>query len=570
VLKATTEYEVVGQGLESSRLSSAGARALCWLTVTRCKERIRRLAQRVVSPRRLVLTCLALGLVILWLGQILVAAFLRPPAGPTRVAEYFASGLSAYLLWHFLRSVWQPPEHPIAWSNGEREWLLTAPLTRWQLLLYRLHTAAMSAAGKAGIATLLLWPDLPQPALGFVALCGGLLALELVRMVVEICISQASPKTRWHCLVVVSSLAGSLAFVFFTGAYRTFDGSEGGLRGLLNATRGGLSLLSQSPAVHLARSWFEPWSRMASGEAFTGDVALALLAGAVQLVGLIIAVRVADMWFVRSGRIRARRLGRNVTTKTVHQQQQRERWLAVQMPWRMRAAGVAPLVWRQFLWLRQYWLATVGAMAVPCALCALPLWVMPENVKPLPFIVGNLAFYTLLLSPAALKSDFRRDLDRLVFLKSLPMPPLRVVTGQVLTPLLVSMFAHSVVLLLAWLFDAAHFYQVLVALLCLLPFSVMAFAAENAAFLCFPYRMHQEGFEILVRTTLAFTAKGFLFSIMIGAVWLWAQAVARLDGSPTLFIGGIVAGMSLCAAVSVWLCKIAFERFDPSCDLPAA
>jgi hypothetical protein len=544
-------------------------RALGWLTMAHSRQRIRRSLARIMTPRRLVLTSLAISLAVLWFGQILAAGFMRPPAGPGRIADFFAWGMTAYLLWHLLRSAWQPPEEPIAWSNAEREWLLAAPLSRWQLIVYRLHTTVGSAVCKAGIATLLLFADLPQPWLGFFALFGGLLGLELFRMVVEVCLSQVTAQTRRGFLIVTSSAAIALLCLFLNGLWLAWDPARPGLRGLLNAVTEGGVATGRSPLVQTVRQWFVPWANLANASSVSWPVMGWATIGLLQLAALVLSVKFLDQWFARCSLIRMRWLDRSAVSPDRGLAEQRLIWSNVHMPWRIRADGIVPLVWRQSLWLRQYWLPTVGAMAVPSALCALPLWVLPSNVPALPFVVGNLAFYTLLLSPAAIKSDFRRDLDRLAFLKSLPIASWRIVCGQVLTPLMISTVGHALVLALAWGSGAANLAHVLIALAFLLPFSIMAFAAENAAFLCFPYRLNQEGFEILVRTTLSFTAKGIAFSVLIGILWVWSRAVSQLDGSSALFYSGIVGGMAAGAAVAVWLCTLAFDRFDPSADVPA-
>ena len=62
---------------------------------------------------------------------------------------------------------------------------------------------------------------------------------------------------------------------------------------------------------------------------------------------------------------------------------------------------------------------------------------------------GTLAFYTFLLLPTAVRYDFRRDLDRMAMLKSLPISPAATVIGQTITPILIATVFQAIVLAFA-------------------------------------------------------------------------------------------------------------------------
>ena len=138
-------------------------------------------------------------------------------------------------------------------------------------------------------------------------------------------------------------------------------------------------------------------------------------------------------------------------------------------------------------------------------------------------VAGSLALFSLLLLPAALRFDFRRDVDRMALLKTLPISPAGVVIGQLIVPVVIAS-VFQLLVLIVWPpgLRPLHPGYVLSAWLLLIPTNVLVFAMDNLIFLLYPHRPNQEGLEIFLRTTLTFTAKGLMFALALTLAAGWA------------------------------------------------
>src|SRR5262249_55208363 len=159
-----------------------------------------------------------------------------------------------------------------------------------------------------------------------------------------------------------------------------------------------------------------------------------------------------------------------------------------------------------------------------------------------------------LLLPTALRFDFRRDLDQLATLKSLPVSPVAAAVGQTLAPIFLTTVFQSVVLAVLIVTQSLPPHQYLLLMLCMVLLNILVFSLDNLIYLIYPYRVQQEGLEIFLRTMLTFTGKGLLFTAGLVAMSAWGLAALALaqgispwvgvviDGS-TLFVGGVVFGL---------------------------
>ena len=116
------------------------------------------------------------------------------------------------------------------------------------------------------------------------------------------------------------------------------------------------------------------------------------------------------------------------------------------VPW---CGGIGPIAWRQAVGATAHWGGLLLALATPYVLACLPLIVFHDPKRVLLNVVGSLAFYSFLLLPTALKFDFRRDVDQIAILKSLPLRPAAVVTGQLAVPIFIAGAYQLAVLLTA-------------------------------------------------------------------------------------------------------------------------
>jgi hypothetical protein len=240
-------------------------------------------------------------------------------------------------------------------------------------------------------------------------------------------------------------------------------------------------------------------------------------------------------------------------------------------------AGVGPVAWRQWMGANQHLSQLAVAMALPGCLALMPVMICRNGRQALLHVAAAVTFYSFLLLPTALKFDFRRDIMRMAVLKTLPIPPLSLVLGQIATPTLLAFLFQASVLAIALLIRPFPIWMLLAVLLLLGPLNALIFAIDNLVYLLYPYRLNQEGIEIFLRTTLTFTAKGLIFTAGLVATFFWSfaarQIAIQLPGrwaDPALiFVLGCGIMLSLGVVLAVLLLAKAYQRFDPSQDVPA-
>jgi hypothetical protein len=556
--------------------------ALARLLYDQTKASLRRKVQRLSSRRRLVLSCLAIVLALFWLGNAALSILVRAPASAAHLRHWIPVGLFAYAVWHLLRVSYRRPEQGIEWSAAEREIFATAPFSRRQLLAYRLASVAGASAVKAGCFVLLMLPDLPHPLFGFVGFLLALLSIELWRMTVEITACQVCRTTYQAVrLVVLTTAAAALAgLVVVSCGLPGGPAEEDWASPLLPLIRAGHTLagLADTPFGELVIAPFSPFANVMLADTVSLGWALQTLTAMAVTVALALVMSAIDSALGRRQVARQRhaydRLPRDLPAEAG------QRAPRANLPKLLRQRGWLALAWRQSLAAKHYWSSVGVAMAVPTFLALTPMLVEANNSVRLLGIVGGAAFYSLLLLPAAFRFDFRRDVDRMALLKSLPIGPSAMVVGQLLVPIVLTCLFQLLVFAVAAVWQPEHLGYAVVAWLVLVPMNVLVITIDNMIFLLFPHRLHQEGLEIFLRATLTFTAKGLLFALGVAVTAGWALSAARLarmlgqEGGATwlatsLFPFGMGLMLAVSAAVTFRLTVRAFRRYDPSQDAPA-
>ncbi len=249
----------------------------------------------------------------------------------------------------------------------------------------------------------------------------------------------------------------------------------------------------------------------------------------------------------------------------------------VYVPSRWQGSGT--LAWRQCLGVVHYPGAVLISMVLPGVLSLLPLFTDATGGSMVIQIVGSLIFYSFLLMPAALRFDFRRDVDRMAVLKSLPFSPLAITVGQLAAPIVACTLFQLAAMFVALVVRPFPISWLLLTFLVLLPANALIFALENLIFLLYPYRPNQEGVGVFLRSILTFTAKGVLFFIAVLVTWACVSG-ARFAGNHTTWGTGPVR-VSVYFTVALWtvvglttagltgLITRVFRRFDPSQDTPS-
>lgn len=546
-----------------------------WLLRLQTRARVRRIMHGFSTPRRLLLSTLGLLLAIVYLGQAALSMWFREPMAPGRLQTIIPLALTGYVLWDFVQAAWQRPKYGIRFRPDERQQLGMAPLHRHDLIQYRLLSIMAASVLKAAFFTLVMIADLKLWPINFL---GALLALALVdqsRLVVGTIISGMSAKSyRWFRAAAIT-IAVSIALSGLTIAFCSPHPLPGqSFAASLNlAIRGfhSLAVLGDTWIGQVAQLPFIPCMRVITASELSGVVGLYLIAAFAINIALAQSLLLLDTSVQRTLRWRERQIFRGHEEVADAPQSSVDPVAnLIELPGRGPWSAIA---WRQLQSARKYWANLFLALTAPGALSLMPLMFADTPDETFFAIVGSLAFYTFLLLPAALKFDFRRDVDRIVAIKLLPLPPMQVVVAQLLAPWLVTCLFQIAVLFLGTTFSGARSYQAFSAITILFPLSLLCFGLDNLIFLMYPHRLREEGLVMFVRTTLTFTAKGLFFAVGLGVVAAWAFAarwLAEVGQLSTLgvFLTGLVA-MLITANLAVLRCMVsALRHFDVCWDRP--
>lgn len=178
-----------------------------------------------------------------------------------------------------------------------------------------------------------------------------------------------------------------------------------------------------------------------------------------------------------------------------------------------------------------------------------------------------------LLASGGFSIDFRRDLERMAYLRSLPVRPMAVAVGQVFTAAVVIAVMNVLLLACAAALAGGQVAPELALLAAVgaIPVAWLAVTLENWLFLLFPTRTQADGGQ-----QNAFMGKQImkmLFkSVVLGLVAVAAAGVAVLGswlGGQWAAAAGVVLVVLLACAGATTLLARAFGSFDLTVDSPA-
>jgi len=213
------------------------------------------------------------------------------------------------------------------------------------------------------------------------------------------------------------------------------------------------------------------------------------------------------------------------------------------------------------------------AILLPGAAILFALRDNPVRMRESLFFAQGFALYLSIFLSPLIAFDFRGDVDRMDQLKTLPTPPVALVIGQVLTPVLIFTipqwigFGASAL----WLGGVGLEYWAVTALA--MPATFLMFGIENLLFLLFPTRAtvaNPADFAAFGRQILLMLTKIVGVVATVGASSLVGFAAFALLGT-----GRVVAMIVTFACATgfasllVPLMVVAFLRYDVARDSPA-
>ncbi|MCZ6793139.1 MAG: hypothetical protein O7J95_05945 [Planctomycetota bacterium] len=464
----------------------------------------------------------------------------------------------------------------IYFKPAEIDFLFPAPLSRRQLLVFNVLARLRIQLLSGVICFVFVVRHAPRWYAAFTAVIGVLFLLQLTSQCSGLFFSalgEAMGKRlrRIAWIALATLLVGS----FFLAKDRLPQDADP-----LAALRGAVESAPVRAVTWITRPFVELFvaDRL-------GDYVLWAAASLGMLAALFVLVVLFDVGYTESAVHASRKVHERLRRMMsgggafVALGRRRSRFSLPQFPW---LGGAGPLAWRQCVELSRN-LRSVLTLAAIMLLPVLAIGFVqtrrsgdggdpandPRTVL-LPLVM--VLVLSMFLSQNIL-FDFRRDLDRMGYLKTLPLSARAVAAGQMVAPVcLLSGLQFVALVILAFARANGTLAYVVAALLVVPPFNWISLSLDNIFFLYFPYRVVPRdtgNFPFMGRVMVVMLLKVLILGLVVLLGSLLAAAVWFLSESP------IVVGLTLTlylVAVSVPLTLLiahAFGKFDLSRDVPA-
>jgi hypothetical protein len=449
---------------------------------------------------------------------------------------------------------------------------------RSSLAVYHVGSMVLPALLKSLLLTVVLAMDVRHVSLLVTGAFSALVLLEIIRLIIARWSAGLGPSQRQGFRVAVTLIAAAAGLQVVSRLIAMTPMGSPMLVYLIN----GFQALGQTASSDVVYWLSFPW--MAAAHLAVHDTsALATILSLVIALGslplAIIALVHVDQWSQRAiFRREQRRLaegqftsGRRWTGEWTPPEP--NRWSQSLARWTPAwAAEAIAIMSRQWVSVVRYRGTIAFSFAVPTLLCLSPL-ATGRQIEQWLFVVGGIAMCTMLLAPPALRIDFRRDLKRILLLRSLPVHPLSMIVGQLALPVLITWCYQWLTLIVAAIVISPGWPQWLMWTAMLNALAVFTFAAENAMFLAYPHHEHAEGLAMMIRAKLTFLGKAIVMAIAAGLLvgWaMWCRASLPPSVMTIVFVTGSLAASWSGAAAALWVAKTCWRRYDLSCDIPPA
>jgi hypothetical protein len=559
---------------------------LLQLAMDRGCFRIRRTVQRMLSPKRLIPTAIVIVYAMLYLFYGLAILMSRPPASPERIQLWLSGGMVLYAIYHAVKSAWSSDDRPLSQAPAETLWLGGAPIRRSSIVVHQITDLAMASLLKTVLLCTVLAVDVQSTLRLGLGVFAALLLLEITRLIIARFVSSLNPHKRSLVRWAVTLLAAAIVAQIIARVAAAVPTGSSTPTYIVETFRAVGKTASSGAVQWLAM----PWS-------FASNVAVSSAWDAPAMVQWMIAIAVLPVAIKTY--LSVDRYGTACQHRDETDALQRYRTLqsdagplhspatpdsenlqrSLHVPWYHPAAWPRPLGWidgdaasiamRTTNSVIRYRGTIFFSLLLPTLLCLSPI-VTGQVFDPWFFVVGGIAMCTSLIAPAALKIDFRRDLRRIVLLRSLPVSPRSMVIGQLWFPVLLTCLFQWAVIAPAAMFLKPGLLPVCLWTGMLAALAAFTFATENALFLAYPHRQNNQGIGMVMRTNLTFLGKSSLLIVAVLVLAVWAtfcrQYLSGWMGDLAMFAGAQVAcwGLTFAAVTAATWC---WKRFDISSEL---
>jgi hypothetical protein len=462
-------------------------------------------------------------------------------------------------------------ESAIYFTPADVDFLFPGPFSRRDLLLYKLSQSVRGSLVAGTFFSLFAARYAPLLAGAWLGTVLTLLFINAVTLALTLLSQILSQRadTRWR-RAVLAAVAIAVGFGLVSSV-RDFD--------LLHAIDS-LSRFRESVVGRIVLAPFEPFGRMVTAPTIAelslwAVIALGMVLGLFALSisldanYLETAQRVSERHYQR---LQRRRQGGGAIAAVplagaYRIRLSRPRWLG----------GVGPNLWRQWLLLLRRSQGLLVLVAVALAM-GVPLVFFRRQSKEevqlyvVPIAVFAALAYQSVLASMQLPAGFRGDIDRMDWLKSLPIHPAALTLGQIVGPALLLSLVQVILLVAAWMLCGGSHVMYLIGLALLVPVNLLLFGVENLMFLVFPMRPSAAtagDFQFMGKYTLL-----AMFKMLLAVVGL---AVASAGAIVYLLVPQLWLAVGCCLLlllgidlIVVLLATKAFQRFDISLDTPPA
>jgi hypothetical protein len=545
-------------------------RALWLLLRLRFGGWLRRFGRALRTVKGALLVGFLALLMCCWSMSLVSSLFLVPHTARqldlVSVRRYGSLGLLAYCVLMLLTTA---GEKALSFNPAEVNFLFPGPFSRRQLLAYRVTSSLLLALPAALFLTLWSASYAPWPPAAFVGAVLAIAFLQFFAVVVALIVSTVDEQTRNRgrrfLLLALALVALGAAF----WARRQVPDNDL------------VALAEQIEHAPLFQLLLVPFGWFA-GTFTAADPVEAVQFGVRSLAvdaGLLVLLFVLDAHYLEAAAAASERhyallqrlRGSGAGTMPLIG----PRKAGFSLPDLPRLGGAGPIAWRQMVTALRSLRGLLVLIVILLVLLLQPILFADLHRVHDPMLsrmLAGMAFGGSIFLMQMLPFDFRGDVDRMEVLKSLPVTPLAIVAGQLVTPVLLSsavqllgLFAVEATLggLGAALLVAAALFA--------LPFNWVLFEVVNLLFLLFPARMTPTSagdLQMMGRQTVLVFAIWLSLLVLLGIPAALAAIVYLITTSwPATLIFAWVLLVTEAGGL-LPLLVMAFRRFDVARDTP--
>ncbi len=565
-----------------------GHPALRLLARRKLKGVLRKQARRLKSWKGILLSVLGVSLFLIWMGGLLLHAFIGSPIeldveGLESLVGVGAFALTVLSLSGALvhRGLYMPSE--------EIERIFSGPIPRADVVRYRLLVNVGRGTLGAVIVGLFTANRMPRPLFAFLGVFLLVQTLPVLHQAAAILSglveNRLARRFRWLRTLIFGAMLFAIIIgvplvVFFGG--RGVDSDAPMLVAWLQRLGNlGLDGWQSHPLVHAITWPFQPWTRMILADRLATFAPWCLVS-----IGLWIALAEAtarlpvdyrelslETSASVAARLRRARRGGGAATVRVSKATR-----GLRVPWLFGRGPAGAIAWRKLVSIVR---KAKGTFAVSGLVLAL------VTILSLAFLGGDelalagpllVAFLGTLYLCAGLRFDFRDELERMEIIKAWPLAPTRLFAAMILPEaLLVSLLLIAAVLVRALL--AEEMSAAVGVIAAFLPLGVVGWIAlDNAAFLFLPVRFvpGQEGaLQNAGRGVLMMFVRLLALAFMLAfcflppyLIYTFGGAALGIEGDGLLVVSGFLLWILLVLfdLGVIWVGGWMLARFDVARD----